>query len=224
MGFVSVAGGNKSMTVPVAGTPLSNLAEGSIIKINESGSPVEFYVAKHDYEPNWNVSGSRTLVVRKDCYDQRAWNTESTNTYGNSSIDTWLNSEYKDFFDTSVQNIIGQTKFVYTPMFVGDKTTNVQERSIFILSVTELGGSARFANTEGSAMPIASTLQIAQINNSAVRQWTRTPYKNNTASVFYINENTGKAEATSCTNAWYSRPCFTLPAYTLIDASGQVVI
>lgn len=31
---------------PKAGTPLSELAEGTLIKINENGSPVEFYVSK----------------------------------------------------------------------------------------------------------------------------------------------------------------------------------
>src|SRR5699024_368444 len=36
---------------PIAGTPLSQLAEGTLIKILENGSPVEFYLAKHSYEP-----------------------------------------------------------------------------------------------------------------------------------------------------------------------------
>ena len=50
---------------PKAGTPLSELTEGTIIKINENGSPVEFYLAKHSYEPTLNGEG-RELVVRKD--------------------------------------------------------------------------------------------------------------------------------------------------------------
>ena len=36
---------------PIAGTPLGNLAEGTLIKILENGSPVEFCLAKHSYEP-----------------------------------------------------------------------------------------------------------------------------------------------------------------------------
>lgn len=50
---------------PIAGTPLSQLAEGTLIKILENGSPVEFYLAKHSYEPSLNGEG-RELVVRKD--------------------------------------------------------------------------------------------------------------------------------------------------------------
>ena len=56
-----------SMVGP-SGMPLSDYAEGDIIKLNEGGSPVEFYVSKHDYESGLNGSG-RTLVVRKDTYD-----------------------------------------------------------------------------------------------------------------------------------------------------------
>ena len=58
-----------SMVGP-SGIPLSDYEEGDIIKLNEGGSPVEFYVAKHDYESSLNGAG-RTLVVRKDCYDNR---------------------------------------------------------------------------------------------------------------------------------------------------------
>lgn len=53
------------------GTPLSDIPEGTLVKINESGSPVEFYVAKHDYETGLNGAG-RTLLVRRYCYDNMA--------------------------------------------------------------------------------------------------------------------------------------------------------
>ena len=37
------------------------------------------------------------------------------------------------------------------------------ERAIFALSLTELGQSHTYVNTEGSALPIASTLRIAHL-------------------------------------------------------------
>ena len=55
-----------------SGKPLGNFSEGDIIQLNEGGVPVDFYVAKHDYESGLNGAG-RTLVVRKDVYDNRAW-------------------------------------------------------------------------------------------------------------------------------------------------------
>ena len=39
-----------------------------------SGLP--FYLAKHDYESGLNGAG-RTLFVRKDCYDERKWNSNN---------------------------------------------------------------------------------------------------------------------------------------------------
>ena len=44
----------------VVGTSIGNLDEGAIIALNENASPVEFYVAKQDYESGLNGAG-RTL-------------------------------------------------------------------------------------------------------------------------------------------------------------------
>ena len=63
---------------------------------------MEFYVAKHDYESELNGAG-RTLLVRKDCYDNRQWNSVKENAYGASSIDIWLNNGYMDLLDPKVK-------------------------------------------------------------------------------------------------------------------------
>ena len=41
---------------------LKNKTPGNIVKINENNSPIEFYVAKHDYESELNGTG-RTLSM-----------------------------------------------------------------------------------------------------------------------------------------------------------------
>ena len=46
--------------LPQMGIAIGNLDEGAIITLNENGSPVEFYVAKQDYESGLNGAG-RTL-------------------------------------------------------------------------------------------------------------------------------------------------------------------
>ena len=71
------------------GIPLSTVALGDILMLNENGSPVPFYVCKHDYESGLNGAG-RTLLVRKDCYDKRIFDS-SSKIFAGSSIDTWLN-------------------------------------------------------------------------------------------------------------------------------------
>ena len=171
----------------MATTTLGNKSVGSIVKLKENGVLVDFYVAKHDYENGLNGSG-RTLVVRKDCYDTRQWHTSNVNAYATSAIDTWLNSTYKNLLDADIRGVIGTTKIKYTPGN-GNTTVGTLERAIFLLSVTELGRSASYANTEGTALSIASSLQIAYLNGSAVVQWTRSPRTDGTYGACYLGTN-----------------------------------
>lgn len=200
--------GGTAFTVPFSnGIPLSTVTPGGILMLNESGSPVPFYIAKHDYESGLNGVG-RTLVVRKDCYDMRAFSS-GNNAYANSSLDSWLCNTYLKLLDADIQAAIGTTKFYYTPGN-GNNTVTTLQRAVFQLSLTELGKSYYYANTEGSALPIASTLQIAYRNGSAYIQWTRTPHVGNTDFVCYLSTN-GDVDVGRCYSPRGSRPAFTLP-------------
>lgn len=205
----------------MATTTLGNKSVGSIVKLKENGVLVDFYVAKHDYENGLNGSG-RTLVVRKDCYDTRQWHTSNVNAYATSAIDTWLNSTYKNLLDADIRGVIGTTKIKYTPGN-GNTTVGTLERAIFLLSVTELGRSASYANTEGTALSIASSLQIAYLNGSAVVQWTRSPHTSNTNYAYYLYTN-GNVYNVNCNNTYGSRPAFTLPSTLSVSDDGSVSV
>lgn len=205
----------------MATTTLGNKSVGSIVKLKENGVLVDFYVAKHDYENGLNGSG-RTLVVRKDCYDTRQWHTSNVNAYATSAIDTWLNSTYKNLLDADIRGVIGTTKIKYTPGN-GNTTVGTLERAIFLLSVTELGRSASYANTEGTALSIASSLQIAYLNGSAVVQWTRSPYTNGTNYACCLNTN-GDVSYYNCYGTYGSRPAFTLPSTLSVSDDGSVSV
>ena len=205
----------------MATTTLGNKSVGSIVKLKENGVLVDFYVAKHDYENGLNGSG-RTLVVRKDCYDTRQWHTSNVNAYATSAIDTWLNSTYKNLLDADIRGVIGTTKIKYTPGN-GNTTVGTLERAIFLLSVTELGRSASYANTEGTALSIASSLQIAYLNGSAVVQWTRSPGTLNTDDAYYLLTN-GGVSGNYCSGAYGSRPAFTLPSTLSVSDDGSVSV
>lgn len=204
----------------MATTTLGNKSVGSIVKLKENGVLVDFYVAKHDYENGLNGSG-RTLVVRKDCYNTRQWHTSNVNAYATSAIDTWLNNTYKNLLDADIRGVIGTTKIKYTPGN-GNTTVGTLERAIFLLSVTELGKTASYANTEGTALSIASSLQIAYLNGSAVVQWTRSPYTSNTVGAFYLSTSGGVGS--SCGNTYGSRPAFTLPSTLSVSDDGSVSV
>lgn len=214
MGRAIVAGGAEA-TKPITGILLSDIAEGSIVKLNENGSPVEFYVACHDYESTLNGTG-RTLLVRKDNYGTTCmWNSASRNVYKNSTVDTWLNDTYKNVLDSSVIEAIGTTTFKYTPMN-GNTAIGTLIRSVFILSAKELGMTSSSMNYEGSTLPISNLLKIAYKDGSANSQGTRSPDTSTNYAFFYL-DSTGTLKYLNASSSLYPRPCFTLPSASLFD-------
>lgn len=199
---------------------LGQVAVGTLVKLNENGSPVEFYVAKHDYESGLNGAG-RTLLVRKECYDNRVWNNIQVNTYASSALDSWLNSDYKNLLDSDFLTVIGTTKFQYTIGY-GDKTLSTLERAIFQLSRTELGFTLPAdANFEGNILPIASILQKAFLNGETNSQWTRTPNTSYLTSAFFVYAG-GSSDSTGVTAEAGSRPAFTVPSTLSVTDDGTL--
>lgn len=200
---------------------LGDYTESDVVYLNESGSPVAFYVSKHDYESGLNGTG-RTLLVRKDCYDTRAWHSSNVNAYASCSLDSWFNGTYKALLDEEVQTAISGTTFYYTPGN-GTSTMSTLTRAVFALSVTELGKSDTYANAEGTALPIASTLQTVYRSGSKVVQWTRSAYiiSNNLAWCLDTNPN---LYSSYCTATYGSRPCFTLPSTAMFDPEANTFI
>ena len=202
--------GGTAFTIPFAKViPLNTITPGAILLLNELGSPVPFYVCKHDDESGLNGAG-RTLVVRKDCYDERAFNS-NRNAFSGSSMDTWLNNTWFNLLDDDIQAAISKTKFYYTPGYSNNTVTTLQ-RAAFLLSVTELGKSAYYANKEGTALSsaVCSQLAIAYRNGAAVTQWTRTPVTGSLYDVCYLYTN-GDIYSNNYNVSCGSRPAFTLP-------------
>ena len=200
---------------------LGQVAVGSIVKLKENGSFVDFYVAKHDYESGLNGAG-RTLVVRKDVYDQRQWNTSSSDVWASCSMLSWLNSTYKALLDSDIQSVMGTTNYYYT-LGNGNWTVTNRSDAVFLLSVTELGQSSDYANVEGSALPIASTLQIAYQDGSATQQWTRSAFTNSNRYAWGLRSD-GTVLNHASTDAIGSRPAFTLPSTMSISGDGPVIV
>ena len=196
---------------PRAGTPLSDLTEGTFIKINENGSPVEFYLAKHNYEPDLNEDG-RELIVRISGYDARAWG-NTNQFYDTSDIDAWFNTTYKTVLSPFVQSLIGTTSFYYT---ANSWSSAILTRSVFSLSCTELGQTPGDFYVEGTILPIADTLAHTYIDTSPYNQWTRTSATDIYGYACYVNGSGEVATQVKYSTAW-SRPCFTLPATALVD-------
>ena len=168
----------------MATTTLGSKATGSIIRLKENGKLVEFYVGVHNYESGLNGTG-RTLVFRKDCYDNRAWHSSNVNAWANCTLRSWLNSTYLNMLDADIRSLIGTTKNYYTP---GNGSWSVTTRSdaIFLLSAYELGKSESWFNKEGTTLPNATNYQIAKLNGSNNTQWTRSPNTDDTYHAIYL--------------------------------------
>nr|DAG59327.1 MAG TPA: hypothetical protein [Caudoviricetes sp.] len=210
MGRVIVSGGGRMELPPT----LATLEEGSIVTINENGSPVEFYVAKQDYESGLN-GGGRVLVVRKDYYTNNYWYVGGTNEYPPSTINSYLNNDYLNILSTGLRNKVGKTKFKIAEGN-GSGTVVNYEQSVFVLSLTELGLSHTYAPVLGDPLNIASTLNI-----STATQWTRTAETGETTNVYAVAPSGGYSRS-DIGNRYGYRPCFTLPSTTLIK-NGAVV-
>ena len=187
-------------------TLLGDMELGTLVKLNENGTPAEFYVACHNYEAGLNGNG-RTLVVRKDCYDMHKFSNQKSS-YAHSDLNAFLVGTYFNLLDAGVREMVGTTKFYST-----DAPT--LERSVFQLSVTELKGSGSGAQKEGSILPISSLLSVAHLNGSGNPQWTRTPFTSFPGFVHCL-DNRGQVSALGFNNLCGSRPAFTLPASTLV--------
>lgn len=198
---------------------LGSMAEGSIIKLNEDGAPVEFYVAKQDYEPELNGTG-RVLVVRKDCYDNRCWH--SSNAYASSAIDSWLNSTYKNLLDANIRTAMGTTKIYYS-YGNGSSAKGTLSRSAFLLSCAELGYGHDHMNVEGTELPRAvyELLRPAKLDGSRWSQWTRTPSTAADSPVWYLDHDSS-LRLGLCTSLSGSRPAFTLPASLYMSGDGFI--
>ena len=209
---------------PKAGTPLSELTEGTIIKINENGSPVEYYLAKHNYEPDLNGQG-RELVVRKNAAINTVWG--STNKWANSNHRAWCNDGFKSRFSAPVQSAMGQTTYEYTEG-EGNRTLQTRADAVWELSVYESvprwqSMYNNYMDKEGEPIPMRSALFPCYNDSGAMVRWsTRSPRYDKTAETdYYVNyyDDDGDAypSASNPTLNYYSRPCFCLPYTAFVD-------
>lgn len=202
-------------------TLLSEKALGSIVKLKENGVAQEFYVAKHGYPTDGN---GRTLLVRRYIYDKRQWNPSNINAYASCTLDSWFNNTYYNLLDADIKAQIAAVAIPYTPGD-GNNSVTTLSRRVFALSVTELGRTASYANVEGSALSIASTLQIAyDSSGSAVSQWTRSPCTDTTTFVCSLSSYGNVSDLYRGAHALGARPAFTLPSSLSVLDDGSVTV
>ena len=202
----------------MASMKLGSKAVGSIVKLKENGSPVEFYVAKHDYESGLNGAG-RTLLVRKDTYLKCQWASGNA-VYSGGILDKQLNEAYFNVLDNAIRAEIGATTIYCRTTGTKDAETITISRAVFALSATELG----FSNVIvlGTVLPIAETLKTVYLNGAKVAQWTRTPDSQYWSHAMLVSADGKTLTAPLCTKINAVRPAFTLPATITVSDDGTI--
>lgn len=212
-------------------TPLAELPEGSIIKLNEDDTPVEFYIAKHDYESDLNGAG-RTLLVRKNCYaSHNLASSNYSNYFPNTSVYEVLNGAYKTKLDAAVRIAMGTTSFktvqTYTTQgsagtFVHGRMTTVSA-AVFALSKTEINNIPSYNLSEGTQLPISDTLKTALFNGEAVNWITRSSSAMNSIIVITSSGSVSTVYYRQNSDNYYMRPVFTLPETMEVDGDFNLI-
>ena len=219
---------------------LGSVAVGSIVKLNESGSPVEYLVVQQGKPGSmYDDSCDGTWLLRKDIAEKRVWDSGNSNVLESSDIQSYLNGTWLTRYDTNIQNAIKQVKIPYC---VGGGSATVNSGAnglsckIFLLSGYEVG----FTTSVNQYFPVdgAKLAYFLSGNDSSANQkrvatlnggdtgfwWTRSPHKESTddVSLWIVNRNGQSDYWQAATPSCGVRPALIFPADLLVLDDGTV--
>ena len=124
---------------------LGDIAVGSVVKVNENGSPVN-YIIVHQGNPStskYDSSCNGTWLLREKIAENRVYGPNYDDSiYYRSEIYTYLKDTYPTRYDSSVQSLIKTAKVPYFGYGIGATEltgANGLEVKAFLLSAKEIG-------------------------------------------------------------------------------------
>ena len=240
MGRVILSGASKGMTKPTVGTPISELAVGSTVKLSVNGTVTDFLIVNQGIPSNsilYDDSCNGTWLLMKDIYENRQWHNSDVNNLENSTIHSYLNGTFLNLFESNIRDAIKQVKLPYRK---NDGSGGSDQSGangllckIFLLSGYEIG----FTTSDNSHFPVdgaklsyfepgtgtsANNKRIANYGGSAAFWWLRSPYTVETVSVWFVvsNGDCGYDDASSSNGI---RPALVLPSTLLVNKNGMVI-
>ena len=221
----------------MASVALGTKSVGSIVKLKENGSAVN-YIVVHQGRPSssYDTSCDGTWLLRQDIAENRVWDSGNSNVLESSDIHSYLNNTWINRYDTDIRNAIKQVKIPYRQNGGSGGTdrsgSNGLSCKIFLLSGREVG----FTNNESSYFPndgakldyflsgndsSAQQKRIAKLNGSATDWWLRSPDTSNTGSVWGVYSN-GNYYDWYADNSCGVRPALVLPSTLLVSDDGSI--
>ena len=207
--------------------PLGDYAVGGIVKLNENGSPLDYLVV-HQGLPSsmYDASCDGTWLLRKDIAENRSWDSGSSNVLETSDIQSYLNGDWMNRYDPDVVQAIKQVKIPYRQNGGSSGTdrygSNGLSCKIFLLSGYEVGFTTSFNQyfpVDGAKLAYflsgddssAQQKRVAKLNGSATNWWLRSPYSDNTLSVWIVNSG-GVYGVWGARSSYGVRPALILPS------------
>ena len=220
-----------------SGTPISDLAVGSTVKIAVNGTLRDFLIV-HQGKPSslYDDSCNGTWLLMKDIYENRQWHSSDVNKLESSTIHSYLNSTFLNLFDSNIKDAIKQVKIPYRKnggsYGTNQSGANGLPAKIFLLSGYEVGWTssdnlyfpqdgAKLSYFESGIVTSANNKRIAYLNGSAARWWLRSPYTYNTDSAWYVRSN-GDYNNSYASYSTGIRPALVLPSDTLVSDDGTI--
>lgn len=210
---------------------LSALSVGSTISLKVDGTAQEFIIV-HQGNPDsalYDASCDGTWLMMKDLHTKRLWG--SSNKYGSSGIHTWLNENFLPLLDSTVQAQVKTVKIPYLEDAVLHSAADGLETRIFLLSAYELGWTSEDKTgmtADGKCLKYfegfstADTRRIASLNGTPTWYWTRSPYAEESKSVWIVSSTSGDCTYREASSSYGIRPILILPSSLLVDDSGNL--
>lgn len=216
---------------------LGSVAVGSIVKIDENGSPVN-YIVVHIGNPDVRLYGSAcdgAWLLRQDIVENVQWNSTNANTLVGSTIMSTM-AGYLGRYESHIQSAIKTVKIPYHPGNGGPlwdikSGENGLECKLFPLGGYEVGLSdpSGIMPADGAKLDYfksgldaeANSKRIAKLNGAAAAWWLRSPVSTSTDGKFYILPD-GSLGSTSVNPSYGALPAMIMDPTILVSDDGTV--
>ena len=201
------------------GQLLSNLANGSLVKLAENSKPTKFIKLDNDHYG----TGTGVTLIRKDTFNERQWEARYDSSYKNRYIGCLLDNFCDGIWPLKLDEKIREC-LVPVPIVVAEgnqvATLHTIYRKGFALSCTEAGVSGW--QTEGKAFSYFSdnAKRIAYLDETATAvYWGLRSPLSDALSAYLIN-TVGSVNYNRAGNAYFApRPAFNLKSSIVVSDS-----
>ena len=217
---------------------LGDVAVGTIVKIDESGIPIQYRIIQQGKPSsgNYDYSCDGTWIRRVDVHSNRQWHTRDYNDYANSSLHQWLNNEisgFLSFLDPDIRAAVKRVKIPYRP---GQGTSSSVSSGadglsckVFLPSMKEVDLTpSTWPTIEGAPLAYyaggGDSKRVANFNGYPASTWSRTPRRNDLGNIAFGVDNSGSDAYWYCSESHGVQPAFILPQSLYVLDDGTVIV